>query len=321
MVKKNYIGLFVALLVSAAFMQIKSTEAQTACVVPSSTYTSQSQCLALGTQINAQIAAISASSAADLQALQNGTIPLNPEQQSVINNMTTQMNNLISAQQSANASDEGAVQENNARSGEEEYSPTNAAAMINKAASNANLSLGALEAQQTQAIAQVQNEDEQENYQAMMTANQQSQNALEANETEQLQDCDSDVQNYQQELQDYQDCTQSTNENTSASGSPAVPSSTPTTPTAAPIVPSIVPLAFSPMDENLQVGASDEAVSALQQFLINNGYLTAVSTPTGYFGNLTKQAVIAFQASAGLPATGYCGPMTRAKINADNHFQ
>jgi peptidoglycan hydrolase-like protein with peptidoglycan-binding domain len=36
----------------------------------------------------------------------------------------------------------------------------------------------------------------------------------------------------------------------------------------------------------------------------------------GYFGNLTKQTLVAYQKSVGLPATGYCGPMTRLAINA-----
>jgi peptidoglycan hydrolase-like protein with peptidoglycan-binding domain len=36
----------------------------------------------------------------------------------------------------------------------------------------------------------------------------------------------------------------------------------------------------------------------------------------GYFGGLTKRALIAFQQSVGLPDTGYCGPMTRGVINA-----
>jgi hypothetical protein len=108
-------------------------------------------------------------------------------------------------------------------------------------------------------------------------------------------------------------------------------SSTPSTPITTSVVsstititttPNIVPLPFPPINENLRVGADDEAVVALQQFLESKGDLTIpTGTTLGYFGSFTKQAVVKFQTSAGLPATGYCGPMTRAVINADNHFQ
>src|SRR5271170_4476280 len=36
---------------------------------------------------------------------------------------------------------------------------------------------------------------------------------------------------------------------------------------------------------NLTVGSTGADVSALQQILINDGFLTAVSAPTGYFGS------------------------------------
>jgi peptidoglycan hydrolase-like protein with peptidoglycan-binding domain len=69
--------------------------------------------------------------------------------------------------------------------------------------------------------------------------------------------------------------------------------------------------------QNLQVGASGQNVLALQTFLIAKGFLTMpAGTTTGYFGNLTKQALIAYQKSVGFPSTGYCGSMTRAKISS-----
>ena len=59
--------------------------------------------------------------------------------------------------------------------------------------------------------------------------------------------------------------------------------------------------------QNLSVGASGSNVISLQQFLDSKGFLTIpAGTSEGYFGNLTKQALIAFQSSVGLPATGYC---------------
>lgn len=68
---------------------------------------------------------------------------------------------------------------------------------------------------------------------------------------------------------------------------------------------------------DLTVGSKGEEVSALQQVLINGGFLTAVSAPTGYFGSATKAAVMAWQKSAGIsPASGYFGPISRAALNS-----
>lgn len=72
-----------------------------------------------------------------------------------------------------------------------------------------------------------------------------------------------------------------------------------------------------PITQNLQIGASGQSVVNLQAFLEAKGFLTMPAEATkGHFGNLTKQALIAFQRSAGLPPTGYCGPMTRTAINS-----
>lgn len=67
--------------------------------------------------------------------------------------------------------------------------------------------------------------------------------------------------------------------------------------------------------QNLKVGASGQNVISLQHFLESKGFLTIPTGVTeGYFGNLTKQALTTFQKANGLPATGYCGPMTRSVI-------
>jgi len=56
------------------------------------------------------------------------------------------------------------------------------------------------------------------------------------------------------------------------------------------------------------------AVSVLQDFLNSKGYLS--SQPTGFFGSMTRTAVIAFQTANGISATppGFVGQTTRAKI-------
>ncbi|HVT75282.1 MAG TPA: peptidoglycan-binding domain-containing protein [Candidatus Paceibacterota bacterium] len=60
--------------------------------------------------------------------------------------------------------------------------------------------------------------------------------------------------------------------------------------------------------KDLTVGSSGADVTALQNAL-------GVSPATGYFGSLTKAAVVAYQSSKGIPATGYVGPLTRASLN------
>jgi hypothetical protein len=68
---------------------------------------------------------------------------------------------------------------------------------------------------------------------------------------------------------------------------------------------------------DLTIGSTGTQVSQLQQLLISDGYLTAVSAPTGYFGALTQAALGKFQAANGIsPTAGYFGPKTRAFVNA-----
>lgn len=65
---------------------------------------------------------------------------------------------------------------------------------------------------------------------------------------------------------------------------------------------------------NLGVGSRGDQVNALQQFLINQGFLNSNGL-TGYFDTLTKASVIKLQLANGINSTGYVGPETRAKIN------
>ncbi|MEK7193217.1 MAG: peptidoglycan-binding protein [Patescibacteria group bacterium] len=65
---------------------------------------------------------------------------------------------------------------------------------------------------------------------------------------------------------------------------------------------------------NLTVGSKGADVTALQQILINGGYLK-ITTATAYFGSLTKAALAAWQSANGIsPAVGYFGPISRAAI-------
>ncbi len=70
------------------------------------------------------------------------------------------------------------------------------------------------------------------------------------------------------------------------------------------------------MDMNLMMSSRGSSVVTLQTFLEAQGFLMMPEgVSKGYFGSLTKRALIEYQASVGLPATGYFGAMTRAKLS------
>lgn len=56
-----------------------------------------------------------------------------------------------------------------------------------------------------------------------------------------------------------------------------------------------------PADHVLSLGAQGKDVVSLQQGLTALGYFVPA---TGYYGTMTRRAVAAFQAAAGLPITG-----------------
>lgn len=64
----------------------------------------------------------------------------------------------------------------------------------------------------------------------------------------------------------------------------------------------------------LKKGDKGDAVKALQQKLINLGYLTG--SADGLFGESTKKAVMAFQTASGLKADGQAGSATLAALNS-----
>jgi hypothetical protein len=62
---------------------------------------------------------------------------------------------------------------------------------------------------------------------------------------------------------------------------------------------------------DLTVGSSGADVTALQNAI-------GVNPATGYFGSLTKAAVVSYQSAHSLPATGFVGPLTRAALNGSS---
>ncbi len=69
--------------------------------------------------------------------------------------------------------------------------------------------------------------------------------------------------------------------------------------------------------KNLRTISRGDDVTELQKVLIAQGFLVG-QVPTGYFGNLTRQALVKWQAKNNLPATGYFGPLSRALLNKSN---
>ena len=73
---------------------------------------------------------------------------------------------------------------------------------------------------------------------------------------------------------------------------------------------------------DLMVGASGTDVAQLQTQLISAGFdIPAISSSAvakGYFGLQTMFAVQRYQAANGIPATGYVGPLTRARLSGGN---
>jgi peptidoglycan hydrolase-like protein with peptidoglycan-binding domain len=64
------------------------------------------------------------------------------------------------------------------------------------------------------------------------------------------------------------------------------------------------------------MGSRGEQVTALQSFLESKGYLTMpAGVSKGYFGTLTKMALMKYQESSGVRATGYYGPITRGAMS------
>ena len=76
----------------------------------------------------------------------------------------------------------------------------------------------------------------------------------------------------------------------------------------------------SAQTNNLTFGSRGDDVSTLQSYLQERGFLTIpTGVAPGYFGNLTRTALVRFQASAGLPQTGAYDMNTELKLTGTNH--
>ena len=67
--------------------------------------------------------------------------------------------------------------------------------------------------------------------------------------------------------------------------------------------------------KTLYKGVKDQEVTNLQTVLASDPALYPEGLVTGYFGSLTKKAVIKFQLKYGISPIGIVGPKTRGKLN------
>ena len=79
---------------------------------------------------------------------------------------------------------------------------------------------------------------------------------------------------------------------------------------------STAPAGACTFTRSLTMGVRGDDVTCLQTYLESGGYFTYTGAK-GYFGNITKSAVAAWQAANGVsPAVGYFGSISRAKYSA-----
>ncbi len=73
---------------------------------------------------------------------------------------------------------------------------------------------------------------------------------------------------------------------------------------------------FIPINSQVNYGETSANVSNLQMFLAANPSIYPEGLVTGYYGPLTRAAVIRFQSQYGIDQAGRVGPITLAKINS-----
>lgn len=75
------------------------------------------------------------------------------------------------------------------------------------------------------------------------------------------------------------------------------------------------PVSIFKFTKNMRQGDENKEVKELQLFLQRAGFYPVNSSATGYFGSVTKKAVIAFQLARGLVGDGVVGPLTIKELN------
>jgi Putative peptidoglycan binding domain len=73
--------------------------------------------------------------------------------------------------------------------------------------------------------------------------------------------------------------------------------------------------AYTPIVSQLDFGQRNLDITNLQTFFADNAAIYPEGLVTGYFGGLTRSAVMRFQAFYGFDQVGRVGPITREKIN------
>lgn len=74
-------------------------------------------------------------------------------------------------------------------------------------------------------------------------------------------------------------------------------------------------MAYTQINSQLDLGERNSDVTSLQGFFADNSAIYPEGLVTGYFGGLTRAAILRFQAAYSLDQVGRVGPMTRDKIN------
>ena len=107
---------------------------------------------------------------------------------------------------------------------------------------------------------------------------------------------------------------------TPTTDAPTTTTAPPTTTTAPPTTTTVPPTTTTTAppdpaaDGTLELGEGGPAVLALQQRLVDLGYW--IGSVDGNYGQLTRQAVMAFQKAEGLGRDGVAGPVTQGRLAA-----
>jgi peptidoglycan hydrolase-like protein with peptidoglycan-binding domain len=104
---------------------------------------------------------------------------------------------------------------------------------------------------------------------------------------------------------------------TTTTTAPTTTTTAPTTTTTAPPPTTTTTVPGPEADGKLELGESGDAVSALQRRLSDLGYW--LGEPDGNYGQLTRQAVMAFQKYEGLGRDGVAGPDTQGRLATASH--